>query len=364
MGKCELCGRTGNEIASALGVCLHCIREKPEEAMRAAKRVHERSREMFGLRPYPPRGKWGMACGLCVNQCVMDEGEEGYCGIRKNAGGRLYPDFDSADLSFYYDPLPTNCVADWVCPGGTGRGYPKYAHRRGPEYGYKNLAIFFHSCSFDCLFCQNWHFKERKVKGSLFKPSELEGLVDDRTSCICFFGRDPSCQMPFAISFSKLARKKKKSDVLRICFETNGSMKEEFADQAFELCLESGGCMKFDLKAWDEPLHTILTGVTKDRTVKNFSRLAKRIGSRPDPPPLVASTLMIPGYIDEREVEGIAKFIGELDPYIPYTLLAFYPHYYMKDLPLTRKAVALRLKEVAEQQGLRNVSIGNVHLLI
>jgi hypothetical protein len=46
------------------------------------------------------------------------------------------------NLSWYFDPLPTNCVADWVCPAGTGVGFPQWACRDGPEYGYKNLAVF------------------------------------------------------------------------------------------------------------------------------------------------------------------------------------------------------------------------------
>jgi len=61
-------------------------------------------------------------------------------------------------LSWYHDPLPTNCVGDWVCAGGTGAGFPEYAHSPGPEHGYSNLAVFFHACSFNCLYCQNWTF--------------------------------------------------------------------------------------------------------------------------------------------------------------------------------------------------------------
>jgi hypothetical protein len=32
------------------------------------------------------------------------------------------------NLSWYKDPLPTNCVGDWVCAGGTGAGFPRHAH--------------------------------------------------------------------------------------------------------------------------------------------------------------------------------------------------------------------------------------------
>jgi len=35
----------------------------------------------------------------------------------------------------------------------------------------------------------------------------------------------------------------------------------------------------------------------------------------------------------------------------------------MKDLPTTSKGHAMRCKEVAEKAGLRNVRIGNIHLL-
>ena len=83
----------------------------------------------------------------------------------------------------------------------------------------------------------------------------------------------------------------------------------------------------------------------------------------PDPPFLLASTLLVPGYVDEREVEAIAGFIAGLNPEIPYSLLAFYPHFYLHDLPTTSRRHAIRCKEVAERKGLRRVHIGNVHLL-
>jgi pyruvate formate lyase activating enzyme len=78
---------------------------------------------------------------------------------------------------------------------------------------------------------------------------------------------------------------------------------------------------------------------------------------------LIASTLLVPGYVDEPEVERIAKFIAGLNPEIPYRLLAFYPHFYLKDLPTTSRSHAIRCQAVAKGVGLRHVHIGNVHLL-
>jgi pyruvate formate lyase activating enzyme len=130
-----------------------------------------------------------------------------------------------------------------------------------------------------------------------------------------------------------------------------------------DLSMSSGGCIKFDLKAWNDSLHKALCGVSNERTKKNFEWVAKWAAKRPQPPLLIASTLLIPGYIDEEEVRGISKWMASLDPDIPYTLLAFYPQFLFKDLPVTPRGLALRCKEAAEGEGLRRVRIGNLHLL-
>jgi pyruvate formate lyase activating enzyme len=284
--------------------------------------------------------------------------------VRRNEGGKFIgvsPDWGK--LSWYYDHLPTNCVGDWVCAGGTGTGYPEYAYSPDPEYGYKNLAVFFHACSFNCLYCQNWHFREQTLKSYLTPLAKLISDVDEKTSCICYFGGDPVPQLPFALKASRLALEKNEGRILRICWETNGSMNTKLLDDMIELSLKSGGCIKFDLKAWDENLHRALTGATNKRTLENFSRAGEKIPIRPVPPLLIASTLLVPGYIDEEEVRNIASYIVSINPDIPYSLLAFYPHFYMGDLPLMKKNLAEKFLKAAQEEGLRNVRIGNKHLL-
>jgi len=77
----------------------------------------------------------------------------------------------------------------------------------------------------------------------------------------------------------------------------------------------------------------------------------------------VASTLLIPGYVDAREVAAIAAFIARLDPAIPYALLGFHPDFLMNDLPCTSRAQAERCREAALAAGLKRVRIGNTHIL-
>jgi pyruvate formate lyase activating enzyme len=270
---------------------------------------------------------------------------------------------EKGNASWYYDRLPTNCVADWVCPGGTGSGYPRFSNTPGPEYGFKNLAVFYHGCSFDCLFCQNWTHRETVSDKKRITPSEIAQAVEGSTSCICYFGGDPTPQLPHAIKVSKKAAKKAEGRILRICWETNGSMNQDLLEEMVHLSLNSGGCVKFDMKAWNESLHLALCGISNEKTKRNFEWAAQWIKKRPEPPLLIASTLLVPGYIDEEEIREISRWIAFLNPDIPYSLLAFYPQFFFKDLPVTPRDLATRCKEVAEGEGLRRVRIGNLHLL-
>jgi pyruvate formate lyase activating enzyme len=267
------------------------------------------------------------------------------------------------NLSWYHDPLPTNCVASRVCAGETGAGYPWFAHRPGPEIGFTNLAVFFRACNFNCLYCQNWHFREDSAAGRLASVEELVADVDECTACICYFGGDPTPQLPFALEASRRARARRNGSILRICWETNGAMSPELLDRMMETAVESGGCVKFDLKAWDPVLHRVLTGMDHARTLENFGRAAGWIALRPVLPVLTASTLMVPGYIDEREIQGIARFVADLNPDIPYSLLAFHPQFRMADLPVTPRPLANRCLAAARQAGLKRVFLGNEHLL-
>ena len=187
--------------------------------------------------------------------------------------------------------------------------------------------------------------------------------VDKRTSCICYFGGDPSPQMPFSLKASRQAMEKAADRILRICWETNGSVNPDLLDQMLDIAIESGGCVKFDLKARDPSLHLALTGVTNERTLNNFTRAAEKISRRPSPPLLIANTLLVPGYIDPEEVSAIAGFVADLNPDIPYSLLAFHPQFFMSDMPVTSKALANQCLQAARESGLNNVRLGNVHLL-
>ena len=364
MARCSHCGAVSRIIARYISLCARCIREEFRSIRPHIIEAHSRSRREFNLPEAPPQDENGRPCDFCVNDCHIVEGKVGFCGLRRNEGGRIAGgEPGGGNLSWYHDPLPTNCVADWVCPGGCGSGYPQFAHSPGPEYGYKNLAVFYQACTFNCLFCQNWHFRMAVYQKGLVTAQALAEQVDERTSCICYFGGDPTPQLAHALSTSRIALKRNRGRILRICWETNGAMNPKMLKEMARISLDSGGCIKFDLKAYSEEIHLALCGVTNKRTLENFALLSKMARERPEPPFLIASTLLVPGYVDVEEVGSIARFIASLDTGIPYSLLGFYPHFFMADLPTTSRGHAVRCRGAALSAGLKRVHIGNVHLL-
>ncbi len=365
---CALCGRTSPPVAAHLGVCGSCIRRRPQEALAWIRRGHRQARAWFQQPLQAPRTPAGRRCGLCVHECVLGEGQVGYCGLRLVRGGRLMHLAGTAArglLHWYRDPLPTNCVAMPVC---AGRG----------QRGKHNLAVFYGSCALNCLFCQNWHFRdllprreeveavgEREdaappsLRRRCLSAQALAQVANARTFCVCFFGGDPAVQMPHALA---AGRRLAERGVV-VCWETAGTAHPRLMDRAVDLSLRTGGTVKFDLKAYDETLHLALTGASNRYTLENFARAARRFRERPEPPLVVASTLLVPGYVDAEEVHRIARFIARHDPRIPYVLLAFAPHFFMADLPTTSVRHAEEALQAARDAGLRHVRIGNRHLL-
>jgi len=286
--------------------------------------------------------------------------------LKRNIDGRLESLTNPriGVLHHYLDSQVTNCCAAWFCPAGTGAGYPKYAYKHGAEYGYYNLAVFFYGCNFDCLFCQNASHKN-VLSGQAVAVEELvrETKRNRSISCWCFFGGSPEPQLPFAIKSSKTVLEEIPNRVLRICFEWNGCGNTNLVRRAAELSLASGGNIKFDLKCFNTTTSYALSGVSNTKAYENFKMIAQEFYlQRPDLPLLTATTLLVPGYVDKIEVEGVASFIADLNPEIPYSLLVFHPDFMMPDLPKTSLKQAIECYRVAKKH-LEKVNIGNLHTL-
>lgn len=349
--RCRICGKS-QKIASFLGICRRCIVNRFEDSLPLIRKVHAKARAEYSLPAFPPRASDGIECNACGNRCRIPNNGVGYCGLVKNSDNKLIRLAGTADkglLEYYYDPLPTNCVASYFCPEKESTGY--------------NLAVFYGSCNFNCLFCQNWQFKELTKKLTpLVSAQELSNAaMQTDVKCVCFFGGTPDVQAMHMIRACELMLENRTS--IRLCMESNGNFNKSLLKKFAELSLKSGGCIKIDLKFWDEKLNIAIAGVSNKQTYENFEMLAEMHKDRKSPYFLYASTLLVPHYITIEEVRNIANFIASIDESIPYILLAFHPNYKFSDIGFTSKRFALKCFQECKQAGLKNVAIGNKHLL-
>lgn len=109
---CKVCQKekVGSEF---LAVCRDCVLENWEKAKEITQIAHQKSRKEFSLPEKILKTKGGLKCNFCANECQIGEGEFGFCGLRKNEKGKLisFISVEKALLQYYYDLLPTNCVA-------------------------------------------------------------------------------------------------------------------------------------------------------------------------------------------------------------------------------------------------------------
>ncbi|MEM4822130.1 MAG: radical SAM protein [Acidilobaceae archaeon] len=376
LGTCSLC-RSRGLISSSVGVCYECLKNRVDEAVVISRSLRLKWRSSIGFPGEPPRdGR--LKCSICINECLIPEGGRGFCGVWVNRGGKIEPIAGRGLMvaHTYLDPHPTNCVATPVCPA-TGRGFPKYTFIRGIERGFYNLAVFLGGCPLDCVFCQNWEHKTMISHGKLAswaKSYSIEDLVnealDPLVTCVCYFGGDPTPHTPLLILASRtiIAESRRVGqNFKRICWETDGLMNPNIMREAARLSLESGGIVKIDWKAWTPSVYEALTGVNGEKAIRRLKENTKLIASlakdRVDPPLLVVSILLVPGYVTVEEVEKIAEYISSLEVNIPVVLLAFHPDHLMRDLPPTSRRHAREAERVVKSKGIKEVYIGNEWLL-
>lgn len=376
MGTCKFCGKKDDFISSVLQVCRKCIlNENWEKIKDHVNNVHKNVRELVNLPGIPARRqspKIAFSCNFCINECKLDPGDTSYCGLRTldTQGKPLlpFPTRKHAYMHGYLDPNPTNCCNAWFCPAGTNKGYPDYSTIDGPEYGTYSYAAFFYGCSMNCLFCQNASHKIIS-QDKLFSAEDIavQIVANEKTTCLCYFGGTPEPQLSFSINLAnKILDKINKSNpsrIFRICWEWNGTGNPALVEECMKIASKTGGNIKFDLKSFHEKLNIALCGVTNGRTLQNFKLLAENyFGKRKNVPEMAGCTLLVPGYINQEEVEKIARFIASINDEIPYSLLVFHPDYQMKDLPITPRKQAEGCLSVAKKY-LKNVNLGNQFLL-
>jgi pyruvate-formate lyase-activating enzyme len=166
---------------------------------------------------------------------------------------------------------------------------------------------------------------------------------------VAFTGGDITCCPDFYAECTRLIKKQTK---LWVLIETNGyGLTPQNLD-----CLAESGVDSFwlDIKTFDAENHKWLTGCTNDRILKLPQEIIRR-GFM-----LEVLSLYIPGLVEAVDLENIARILYSADGNIPFTILAFFPEYKMKDHASPTVAEMVDAYQRVKAVGLKNIRLGNV----
>lgn len=284
-----------------------------------------------------------------------------------------------------------------------------YAHKAPEQY----LSIYQSGCNWSCLKCHSWRFTKyasgywvspkgiaeiameyvernrvnmyrenrkritswhahelcrgcgscvQKGKRSIYCPGKLSinhiTILDDGTygparNIISFTGGDLSCQPKFYIESTREI--KNLNEDLWVLLETNGYGLIPTTLDLFEGLIDS---FWLDIKAYDEEIHKKLTGVSNEWILKLPAEIIDRGFT------LEVSTVYIPGWVEEDQIRRIAELLAQVDPEIPYSIIAFLPENKMRNIKPPSFNQMFKALNEARNVGLKNVRLGNLGLFI
>jgi len=171
---------------------------------------------------------------------------------------------------------------------------------------------------------------------------------------ISFTGGDLACQPEFYV---RSARKIKELEMgLWVLFETNGyGLTPSNLDRFKEAGIDS---FWLDMKAYDEKVHRDLTGASNRWILKLPSEIVERRFT------LEVSSVCIPGWVEADQFGSVAELLSQVDPEIPYAIIAFLPEHKLTEVPPPTFQQMLEAFQAAKDAGLRNVKLGNLAMFV
>jgi pyruvate-formate lyase-activating enzyme len=166
---------------------------------------------------------------------------------------------------------------------------------------------------------------------------------------VAFTGGDLTCRPDF---YARCAQLIKENTGLWVLLETNGY---GLTPGHLDLFKESGvDSFWLDIKAEDPERHRWLTGCDNQRILQVPEELLKRDFV------LEVLSLYVPGLVEAQELGRIAGRLAAIDATIPFTILAFFPEYKLKDYGApTVEEMVLAYEEVCAA-GLTQIRLGNL----
>jgi pyruvate formate lyase activating enzyme len=272
-------------------------------------------------------------CNLCPHCCIVADGGRGKCRVRENRGGRLYSVVYGNPCAVHVDPI-----------------------EKKPFYHFLPTAAAFSiataGCSLRCLYCQNWAISQvppEETDDADLPPEEVVRAAQTaKAPVIAYTYSEPTIFYEYMLATAQLGREAG----LRSVVVSAGFVNPE---PLRELC-RAVDAIKIDLKGYDEEFYrTVCSGELKP--VLEAIQTTYQAGVH-----LEIVNLVVPTLNDRLDqLRALARWVArDLSADVPLHFSRFYPQYKLTNLPPTPVETLDRAREVALEEGVRFVYVGNV----
>jgi len=272
-------------------------------------------------------------CELCPHGCVLSPGDRGFCRSRVNIDGRLYSLAYGNPCAVHVDPIEKKPLFHFL-PGS------------------KAFSIAAAGCNFRCLNCQNWTISQSRPEDTnnadMMPESVVRNAIASGSGSIAYTYSEPVTFYEYVNDTAKIAR----DNGIKNVIVSNGYINEK---PLREWCryIDAGN---IDLKGINDETHMRLTSGDWHSVVDTL-RILKE-----EKVWFEVTNLIVPSWTDDLgEIRELCRTLYKtVGGDYPLHFSRFHPDYKLASLSSTPVRVLRDARDIAKEEGLNYVYIGNV----
>lgn len=272
-------------------------------------------------------------CRLCPRFCRLGDKERGYCGVRENNGGVYMTLVYGKACAVHVDPIEKKPFFHFL-PSS------------------KALSIAAAGCNVNCKFCQNWEISQvrpEQIRHMDLPPDEVKKTAL-RYDCpvIAYTYSEPVVYFEYMVDTARAARRAH----IRNVVVTGGHVNPEPLAELLEFV----DAVKIDLKAFTQDFYTRYVRGELQPVLDAIRQVAS------SPVWLEIVYLVIPTLNDDpADLHRLCRWLSdEIGTEVPLHFSRFHPAYLLNNLPPTPVSTLEKARDIALEQGLHYVYIGNI----
>lgn len=272
-------------------------------------------------------------CLLCPHHCRLAEGRRGRCRSRRNNGGRLVSDVYGRPCAIAIDPVEKKPLNQF---------HP----------GTQCLSIACTGCNLKCLNCQNHDISQvapNTVRHLELSPDEVVNLCrEHHCPGIAYTYTEPFTYLEYVTDTARLAHE---CGLWNILVSAGYVCQEPLRD-----LLPFLDAANIDLKAFSDDIYQKVCGA------RLFPVLDTILAMHDADVWLELTNLVIPGVNDDMKmVRAMCRWMVEHHlAEVPLHFSRFFPQYRMKHVQITPVRTLHHAREIALEEGIQYVYLGNV----